>query len=476
MMRRVGSWVGGLILVLGGIAVGAPPMATDLFVTTLRDTPVEVVLEAADAGVDCAHPEQHPLTFTIMSAPSQGTLDGDLARVIYADPNLARVRLVYTPKPGFVGTDTFVYSVTDPFGFFATAVVRIDVTRPPALPPTLSGVWELGVTFRNTAPVVSLSKAALTLFYKYDVFSLEASATWTDTGWTALAFVVGFPLGTAATVRSVLAFDPTGPSFTYWQTDTRFRLFELDLTHTVYLTGDPSTTYTQVAIQGAVDDLSFTSTTKFRIDPLEFVEETLTTRWTWADCDLTFAGRLRMTKEGFDRFSVTAGDVAIPGFQYPSLGLYFRVEVGFTTQTKEVVPTLVIKSDWVCCVRLLTNVVTEDTTISGIAFYGFEMRTELEGGVEVRTATSFVDEKNAAVTGYCDYFEVWWFSGPILPCCGSPGRWQIGTYFDDRGRLFGWGMTRIVLDFALGDSVRVSTEFSVFDSNWEWKVGIKVRW
>ncbi|TNC41803.1 Ig-like domain-containing protein [Mumia zhuanghuii] len=82
------------------------PVAKDVTASTGAGDPVAVTLDASD-------PEGANLTYTT-TPPSHGTLSGDA-------PNLT-----YTPADGFVGTDSFTYTVSDGAGE-ATATVTVKV-------------------------------------------------------------------------------------------------------------------------------------------------------------------------------------------------------------------------------------------------------------------------------------------------------------------------------------------------------------
>ncbi|WP_262851503.1 DUF6801 domain-containing protein [Mumia quercus] len=96
--------------VFGAIPIAAPtnqpPVARDVTVSTGAGEAVAVTLDASD-------PEGETLTYTTTN-PSNGTLSGDA-------PNLT-----YTPADGFVGTDSFTYTVSDGVGE-ATATVTVNV-------------------------------------------------------------------------------------------------------------------------------------------------------------------------------------------------------------------------------------------------------------------------------------------------------------------------------------------------------------
>ena len=92
-----------------------PPVADDQTVTTDEDTPVAITLTASD-------PDGDPLTFSIVTGPSNGTLSGTAPDV------------VYDPTPGYVGADSFTFQVSDGQETSNVATVSItinDVNDPP---------------------------------------------------------------------------------------------------------------------------------------------------------------------------------------------------------------------------------------------------------------------------------------------------------------------------------------------------------
>lgn len=89
-------------------AVNDPPTVTALSVTTKKDTAISITLKGTD-------PDNDPLTFAIVSPPSNGsiTLSGAIA--------------VYTPNTGFVGKDSFTYSASDGTSTSNIAAVSIRI-------------------------------------------------------------------------------------------------------------------------------------------------------------------------------------------------------------------------------------------------------------------------------------------------------------------------------------------------------------
>ena len=92
--------------------VNSAPLASDLSVEAYSNQSVAVTLLGSD-------PENDPLTYTVLSGPSHGALDG-LA------PDL-----VYRPNTGYAGTDRIVYTVND--GRISSGLATVYVAVVPLL-------------------------------------------------------------------------------------------------------------------------------------------------------------------------------------------------------------------------------------------------------------------------------------------------------------------------------------------------------
>lgn len=114
--KRVGLLLLILSLVVGpgGTAGNRPPIAEMQAVEAYRGHPVSFTLAARD-------PDGDVLRYSITEPPSDGTITG------------TPPELVYTPDPGFVGTDRVSYTVEDPFGAFDIGVVRFNVRESPLI-------------------------------------------------------------------------------------------------------------------------------------------------------------------------------------------------------------------------------------------------------------------------------------------------------------------------------------------------------
>jgi len=459
-------------------SVNDAPTAEDDFVITPEDTPVSLTLEVSDPDVDPYYPEGHPLQFAIVSGPAHGTISGDLSDVTYEIPHTASVSLTYTPAAGYVGSDTIIYSVTDLFGESTTAMLSIDVGESLDI-GYLSGRWTGFITFESQTFSITALRSTLTTVYRLGSFRIQGDTTWLDDSLSTVVLTASFPLGEMS-IRSSLSFDAnTANLFNYWQTVTQFDLFEISLANTFYLSDIQTSSYNRVVARWEVADISFSSTTTFAGCDFSFTSEVVTARWNWALCDIDLDARLNIDCEGFEQVSLTMRDIPILSQELFGFGIYLQSITSFTTTSKEVEATIICKSDWIDCFKVLCELIGDGMSIDGISLYGVQFQTALPGGIEVRSDTSLVDAKNSSITGYSDYFERLRIWGPAESCCGSPGRWEIRTYFQStHTTLFDWGMTTVALDIVITDSIRFHTGLSIrsTEPTWEWTGGWDIRW
>ena len=99
------------VTVLAAIIVANEcPVADPAEATTPAGQPLALEVDATD-------PDGDTLEYSISSGPAHGTLTG-------TGPSFT-----YTPAFGFVGDDTFVYNVVDPYGAYAEATVTVHVVQ-----------------------------------------------------------------------------------------------------------------------------------------------------------------------------------------------------------------------------------------------------------------------------------------------------------------------------------------------------------
>jgi len=89
------------------VTIGHAPMAFDASVVTTVNSPSQIVLQGSD-------PDGGAVTFAVASQPSFGALTG------------TRPNLTYTPATGYVGSDSFTFTVSD--GQFTSTSARVSIT------------------------------------------------------------------------------------------------------------------------------------------------------------------------------------------------------------------------------------------------------------------------------------------------------------------------------------------------------------
>jgi hypothetical protein len=107
--------------------INAMPVAQNQSLTTCKNVALAVTLTATRPQLDPLDPTLYPLRFAINSAPSDGTISGNLGAVTYTAPHTASVAVVYTAGLDFLGTATFTFIVTDPFGPFGIGTITVTV-------------------------------------------------------------------------------------------------------------------------------------------------------------------------------------------------------------------------------------------------------------------------------------------------------------------------------------------------------------
>ena len=116
------------------IITNTPPVAVSQSVTTNEDTAVAITLTANDADLN-------PLTYSIVTPPSNGTLTG-------MPPNVT-----YTPVLNYNGLDSFTFKANDGLADSTVATVSITVTSVNDLPVAVD---DNASTTRNTPVIINL--------------------------------------------------------------------------------------------------------------------------------------------------------------------------------------------------------------------------------------------------------------------------------------------------------------------------------
>ena len=105
-----------------------PPTASDMTVEIEKNEQKTITLTASDENLDM-------LTYNIVTEPTNGTLD---------KTNIAEGRVVYTPTPEYISTDSFSFNVNDGVVDSNTATVTINIRE--QIPNTAPVTTDISVT------------------------------------------------------------------------------------------------------------------------------------------------------------------------------------------------------------------------------------------------------------------------------------------------------------------------------------------
>ncbi|HEV7573012.1 MAG TPA: DNA/RNA non-specific endonuclease [Thermoanaerobaculia bacterium] len=217
-----------------------PPGAADQSVSTNEDAPKAFTFNTANATAN-------PLTYTIVSGPSHGSVNGSNGSE------------TYTPAPDFNGTDTFTYKVNDGSHDSNTATVTITVLEandpPNAFDDSKTAAANTPLTFPSSDLTTNDNPGPAN----------ESSQTLTVTAVTATASTHGLVALTSGNVTYTPDVNYSGPaSFTYSVCDNGITVGVADprcSTATVKVTVNaPVTTHFSVTVPANV-----TSGTAFNV-------------------------------------------------------------------------------------------------------------------------------------------------------------------------------------------------------------------
>ena len=130
------TWVS---IVIDSLENNLPPVAVNDVATTNPDEPISIPVTGNDFD-----PDGDPIEVTDVNPAANGTVE-----IIDGLP-------VYTPNPGFVGCDTFTYTICDPFGLCDDAIVAVGVGTDSCLNKKPLAVDDYKTTFVNTPVTIDV--------------------------------------------------------------------------------------------------------------------------------------------------------------------------------------------------------------------------------------------------------------------------------------------------------------------------------
>lgn len=420
--------------------------------------PLQVVIVPSGGAALFALSSSAPnAQFSVIEPPAHGTLLG-------IPPSFS-----YTPNRGFSGTDWVSYLVQTADGKFDLGTVQLVVLSPGATmsPFVLTAEGEMawsGPTF-----VLDSYKFIFGVQARFTYFEQILRATWTDAGFTSFVGTTRveiegtWPSPWRLPITSTLDFDPAIPGLRSWTVDARTTALGATWIATFYYSGTEPQTGSSMTFQvrGDIGPITLDSRTTFVSLTPTFGEQRLTLGGPWIceGCPTNWELQFAQSKAGFEFLSLFVKDIEIPCPGCGPVRTFFDIKATFTVDEKKVEPALRVSSGFVACVKPLVALAMPDVGFGLIGFdlYGFEIKCEVPGGYTLRLVTSFNPLKDALVTGYGQFFELWQLEGPVVPCCGNPGRFQLSAYFKrESGTLFGFGMGNLILHFPVSRELLVN--------------------
>ncbi|PYV78309.1 MAG: hypothetical protein DMG96_08300, partial [Acidobacteria bacterium] len=189
---QYGSAIGWQTAIVG-LKPSTAPVASNQTVVTDQDTPVDITLTATS-------PQGFPLTYTVLTQPTHGSLSGSA-------PNLT-----YTPNAGYVGPDSFTFRAKDGTSNSNTATVTITVRGlAPVINSTVGYLNGTPLTAHTSSPFNSIGASTLVAFVSshpsWNGLPVSFNGLTDNVGntWTLLAGPTLFP-GSSFTLMSAIYY------------------------------------------------------------------------------------------------------------------------------------------------------------------------------------------------------------------------------------------------------------------------------
>lgn len=357
----------------------------------------------------------------------------------------------------------------------------------------LSGSWNSTIGFDITGGgTISVSSFTSDVVVDYTVggWTFESTTGFELDGWTTQEFTANGVLG-AFTVGSDLVFDPTGPSFTYWDTTGSVSIAGVSFNGEFLLNGTGGAGWTFGAT-GSAGDLSLGANVYFNSELTSsglvlvqtdsacfcFTSVSFDVSFPFACIDLVDIS-LGFSTAGFDGVTFSVTGIAVPGIAW----LTFDADLTFTTTSKTLELTPEINLGDFTCITLYYELVYGEESgyqINGIDFYALGLSYTWNGVTFSDLSIFDVDKYIANIDPYWDpaYWEVFSISSAADSCCGGGFDFSIDTYFQDAGTtLFDWGETDVSLSYGIGSNFTVSTGLTVDTSGFTaLSLGFEVTW
>jgi len=288
-------------------------------------------------------------------------------------------------------------------------------------------------------------------------------------------------------LNTTIVLDPSAASVVNWQAGAAITVADVDLGAILSAEPTPATSNLLITVEGGNDCATFGCRVRLGVCPTELWEVALDANWGEVLCGRPAKTALSFTcAGGFESFDIVLGDIALIEASTMGIEGYLDFAVSFTPDSKRASPTLRLETDWTVCPQLglLGEIMWSSFPfrIDGLSVFGLQLDVGFAERVGLVVAESFVESKNAVVTGKADYFEMIGVYGPLPSCCGRPGAFEIMSYFRRSpavpSALLGWGLLEASGELWLSDalSIAVDVRYAAVSPLWEIVVRVQVQW
>jgi len=288
-------------------------------------------------------------------------------------------------------------------------------------------------------------------------------------------------------LNTTIVLDPSAASLINWQTGAAMAVADVDLGAILLVEPTPATSNLLITVDGGNDCATFGCRVRLGVCPTELWEISIDANWGEALCGRPARTAVSFScAGGFESFDIFVGDIELIEASMMGIEGYLDFAVSFAPDSKTASPTLRLETDWTVCseLGLFGEIVWNSYPfrIEGLSVFGLQLDVGFAESLGLVVAESFVEGKNAAVTGKADYFETIGVYGPLPSCCGRPGAFEIMSYFRRSpavpSALFGWGLLEASGELWLSDtlSVAVDVRYAAVSPLWEIVARAQVQW
>lgn len=460
------------VLLSSVVVANSVPTAENIFLTAWTNTPLVFSIVVEDTDIDPWAPELHPISFSVDQSPSNGLIAGDLAQVLYSEPNRATLVLTYSAADDFAGFDEFYIKAEDPNGEAVNIRVSVEILKRGTM-STLTGSFLATTTIDVQTGSITSTNVSGTVKYSLYATAMEMGyrlkrETAADDLFDDLYFTLTSPFGGFGSLSGRVDFNPELASdlFDYASLSLTAQTPMATLSGTVRTDGTEAGSSLVLVFSGAtIDGLSFSSRASFV--PCESVFSDATTSMRFQipgcgpnDCDISVSASASFSNDGFEALTISTSNVQFPDVAWLNFATAGSVTLSYKMQTKSITISPQFSVSWLDCIRFGTVINWTGLSATSIEFRSIHLDHTFDNGIRLRMDTSLDPMNmtlNQSVTGHLDYWERDTISGSFNICNGIGGDWEVSAYFARPlvgNSLFDWGMLVSKLDIYCGNSWR----------------------